>query len=390
MGHPKAPENFGEFVLENEHIRAEIDEVSGELSSLILKSTGFEYMQSGIPGNRFEIYEDANTYPSGLDHRWDPWYIHLTGRKYAPVGVTEVSWKNRGRIRQTILVRRRLDLAYRTGATQIFQEIILDSRSPYLLFHTYGEWNAEQVLVKLEFDLSFQASEHTCEMPYGISRRSNDGTGNNGNHERMEPDLPMQRWLDYSDGHAGLAFLNNGKYGYDVQGSLVRLSLMRAPPMRPGEIAGLGAFDFSYALYPHTGDWSDADVVKNASLLNRSPEVYVVGNPSSPSNQFTTPVEPLIQVEDSRVSATALKVSEDDTGVILRLWCCAETTVDTTVAYSFPVAKVYLCNALEETSEELDLVGVSSNEVALAFFPEEFKTLLAVLDRSKLPTLGVV
>jgi alpha-mannosidase len=119
-----------------------------------------------------------------------------------------------------------------------------------LHFETYGNWQARQVMVKAEFDFSFVADGVVSDMPYGVIERDSrivvdtetgeeaaeDGTQVGA--QRQEPDRPMQKWLDFSDGEKGVAILNNGKYGYDSTPTGVRLSLMRAPFVRDGEIAG--------------------------------------------------------------------------------------------------------------------------------------------------------
>jgi alpha-mannosidase len=117
----------------------------------------------------------------------------------------------------------------------INQGISLYADSPLIHIRTYGDWLAEQACLKTEFDLAFQAQTIVCDMPYGVMERPSVYSTTKvvgaetvadrvkRGSERDEPDRPMQMWLDFSD----------------------------------GEVAGLGPFEFSYALLPHAGTWRE-------------------------------------------------------------------------------------------------------------------------------------
>ena len=49
-----------------------------------------------------------------------------------------------------------------------------------------------------------------------------------------------------------MALLNDCKYGHDIQGNVIRLSLLRAPSS-PDPLADRGRHQFTYALLPHSG-----------------------------------------------------------------------------------------------------------------------------------------
>ncbi|MBT3271814.1 MAG: hypothetical protein HN368_01570, partial [Spirochaetales bacterium] len=383
------------FVLENSCLKAELDSITGNVISLYLKNPGHEFIPRRHPGNHIEIYEDANNYAHGPDHRWDPWHISFSERKFAPVGTTSVIWKKYNSVRQTVVVSRKMDLCPGMGPTVFEQEITLREGSPVLEFHSYGIWSAAEAFLKAEFHLNLEADTHICEMPYGVSERSNVPPDKKviddqsaledlvkAGDSRPEPDLPMQRWLDYSDDIIGLAFLNDGKYGYDIDGHRVRLSLMRAPLIRSGEIAGLGAFDFAYALYPHAGRWSGSDVVKNAQVLNRPLRALCIPAGTENIGEQRPPGwkigEPLIELNSPDVHISAMKAAEADPGYIVRLWACTDKPQELSIRISFPINQVFLCNALEQNLEEVRFESGSQSTIKLSFKPLEFKTLKLV------------
>ena len=65
-----------------------------------------------------------------------------------------------------------------------------------------------------------------------------------------------------------MALLNDCKYGYDVRGHAMRLSLLRGPGF-PDPLADQGPHQFAYALLPHSGDLRAPDgVVAEAESFN--------------------------------------------------------------------------------------------------------------------------
>ena len=80
--------------------------------------------------------------------------------------------------------------------------------------------------------------------------------------------MPALRWADLSDDKGGIALLNDGKYGHDIHGSVMKLSLLRSPTW-PDPMADRGRHEFTYSIYPHAGSWSEGQVVRRGQELNQ-------------------------------------------------------------------------------------------------------------------------
>ena len=65
----------------------------------------------------------------------------------------------------------------------------------------------------------------------------------------------------------GVAILNDCKYGYAVQGNVMRLSLLRSPTS-PDPGCDQGRHEFSFAIYPHKGAYNESDVMSVAHAFN--------------------------------------------------------------------------------------------------------------------------
>ena len=76
------------------------------------------------------------------------------------------------------------------------------------------------------------------------------------------------RFIDLSEPGFGVALLNNAKYGHNVRGNVLGLSLLRSP-IYPDPLADEGTQSFTYALMPHAGDWHEGGVREEAEDLNQ-------------------------------------------------------------------------------------------------------------------------
>jgi alpha-mannosidase len=340
------------FRLENEYLLADVDPETGALDRLFDKRTGTELLAPRSKGNRLVFREDRSALPN-----YEPWYIGYTGKVLDTGHVEHVRMVEDGPVRSCIRAVRRAQLDPELPLTEIVQEIVLYHDLPYLVFQTRGNWQARRALLKTEFDLSFSCSRVACEMPYGVAERAphlghtaflirRDSAGEDGMEAgttTQEPDRPMQRWLDFSDGTRGVAFVNNGKYGYDASGNQVRISLMRAPIHRDGEPIGLGPFAFSYALLAHEGDWREAGLPRHGYAFNHE----LVSLFANVHAGLSLEVKSAYRVEDPGVLITAIKQREAGGGIVLRLYESLERPVVTRLTSMRAVASVQQCDLLE-------------------------------------------
>ena len=80
-------------------------------------------------------------------------------------------------------------------------------------------------------------------------------------------EVPASRWADVSASGYGVSLLNTGKYGYDVKGKTMRLSLLRSPKW-PDPLADRGTHIIEYSIYPHSGSWLEGKTVQRGYEVN--------------------------------------------------------------------------------------------------------------------------
>lgn len=169
------------------------------------------------------------------------------------------------------------------------------------------------------------------------------------------------RYTTVYDGGAGAAVLNDCKYGVSVQGSEIRLSLMRAPLM-PDMRADQGVHQFTYSIYPFFGPFQDSGTVRQAAELNEPVQL------GSPEADRTGPIF-LPEAENIIVDTVKPADSLPD-AILVRVYEAMGRETVTPVRVSDRVKKVTETDMLEEN-------GVCrALPLSLHFGPFEIKTLL--------------
>ncbi len=344
--HPSEPEvSVTDHRMENELLRVEWDD-RAVLTSIWDKKANREVLSG--PGNLLQLHEDNPT-------RWDAWDLDAEHRD-SFVEVTAIEGiEQRGGLRGV------LALARRFGESWLFQTMSLDAGSRVLRFETFVEWQERHKMLKVAFPVTVEAREATYEIQFGHLRRP---THEDTSQAKAMFEVSAQRWADLGDGDYGVALLNDCKHGYDIHGSVMRLSLLRGPT-HPDPTADLGGHQFTYALMPHPGDFRKAGVIEAAEDLN-APLLPAHGNPAAGSSRS------LIEIDTREVIVEAIKRAEDSDSTIVRLYEAWGERCKVRLRTTLPASRAFLCDLLERNREE---VAVHDGVIDLELTPFKILTL---------------
>ena len=126
--------------------------------------------------------------------------------------------------------------------------------------------------------------------------------------------------------------------------------------MIPEELAkytgqhSIGKMEFEYAIYPHTGDWKDAEVYHKAYAFKTTMNAIkgVVKEGTLPvSGSFVT-------ISDDRIMTSAIKQSEDGKGTVVRIYNTTGDTVKFDLSTILPVSKVEEVKLNEDFVADVD------------------------------------
>jgi alpha-mannosidase len=232
------------------------------------------------------------------------------------------------------------------------------------------DWHEKHVLLKAAFPLAVKSDFATYEIPYGAIGRP---TTRNNSWEKAQFEVPAMRWADLSGADAngrvhGLSVLNQDKYGYDAQGNVLRLTLLRAPTW-PDPDADQSHHHFHYALYPHAGTWKEALTVRRGWEYNYPLQAVVTtahAGSLPPDHSFAS-------VSPENVVLTAVKKAEDANGLIFRVyeWAGKETTAEFHLPPGATGATV--TNLMEQA--EGDPLKIEGDAVKVPIHPYEILTI---------------
>ncbi|WP_098742787.1 alpha-mannosidase [Paenibacillus sp. EZ-K15] len=325
----------------------------GEITSLWDKEANREVVKPGEAANRFHFFHDRPTL-------WDAWDID-TRYEEQLAGEAELIEK---KLVQAGEVQDVLRFRWRIHNSEIIQDMIFYHHDRRIDFKTQVSWNESHKLLKVGFPIGVVADKATYEIPFGTIERP---THRNTSWEQAQYEVCGHRFADVSEHGYGVSLINDCKYGYDIQDSTIRLSLLRAPKW-PDVTADLGEHEFTYSLYPHNGDWRSAGIVRKAAELNHELP-YVRAR----SNQGSRPaVHSFIPFESHHVILDTVKRAEDGSGYILRMYESAGGRDEVALSWPYPYESVHLSNALEEELEQLD---TAEGRLTLPFMPYEIKTI---------------
>lgn len=342
--------------LENKFYRVSIEVKSGLLGSIYDKFNKKELLDNSKRGGVFQVYEDFCVKESA----WNIWLGALTELDKAD----EVSIVEKGPIRVSVRIKHTYKQKERPDSIFI-KEVRLYSGLPLVEFKVDVDWHAQHRTVKVAFPLNLYADEATYDIPYGTIERKNPTSSQANSTERAKWEVSGLKWMDYTDKEKnyGVSLLSECKYGFDVKDNLIRMTLLRSPdypdpsmmglPELPDLLEDQGKHTFSYALYPHKGNWKEAGSVRKGYELNYPPLAL-----TEPSHKGSLPQSfSFVRVLPETVILETIKKAEDSESFILRLCETVGKKIQAEIIFSEPLSEAWETNMMERKISKLPIQG---------------------------------
>ena len=341
--------------IENASLKVTVDPQTGCITSLYDKKANFEALAKGACGNELLAFKDT-------PKEYDAWNIDADFDQVVTRldKADSVELVEKGPLKAVIRVTRTWQ------SSKFVQDVTLYNAVDRVDVVNDIDWHETHILLKAAFPLAASSSKATYEIPYGSIERP---TTRNNSWEDAKFEVPALRWADLGDGQHGFSLINESKYGYDDKGNVLRLSLLRSPTY-PDPDADRGHHHFTYALYPHAGDWKQALTVRQGYDFN-----YQLKAMQVEAHSGTMPGEhAFVTVEPENVVLTAMKKTEDGNGLILRLYEWAGKSGEVEVHLPQGATAATMTNLMEQP-EGSPLAVTGTDRITAPIHPYEILTL---------------
>lgn len=321
---------------------------SAELTSIYDKKNDREVLSG--KGNVFRIYED-------LPGKYDAWDIVATyvDREFdtEPGKVTGIS---AGDVCTVVSIEKKINKSV------VKQNIILYKDIDRIDFDTFINWNEQEKLLKVGFDVDVQTQKYTRDIAYATIENS---TYRHNPYDKAKFEVSAHNFIDLSEENYGVSILNDCKYGFEVDENRMIITLLKAP-MNPDPKSDRGDHYFTYSVYPHASSWKAADTLEQGLAFN-NPAVAVELNgkgTGASENSF-------IAVDGKNVTLEAVKKCEDEDAYIVRMVEKAGSRTKVHATFFKEIAEITECDLLERNDEPVDIA--EGNELNFEIKPFEIK-----------------
>lgn len=373
-------------ILENEHLLVEFH--SDGTITLIHKETGhvfpcIHYIEdSGETGHSWVHFEPENNEVITSHGSAVSIALEEAGPLLARMKVTYRMMIPSGLTQEMTEDWREAEMNH-TSRTKDYKEMVVTSRftlrvgSKRLDIKTEIDNPCKNHRVRVVFPTWLNAETTESEAGFDVISRDIHVKKQSPYFGRPNPQYPMHRFVDmvgtFKGGKKiGLAVLNNcGMREYEAMDTTDRplaITLFRAFTYRNCPIFGRyevypemelaqcpGRMEWTYSLYPHTGDWKNG-VFAEAEDLNLPLEMAQVG-----PHKGTLPKSMgFLELAGDNLQITAFKRAEDrPRSFIVRIFNPADKSVDGTLKLFKPVKKAWLTNLNEEREKAIKPSGSS-------------------------------
>jgi alpha-mannosidase len=356
---------------------------TGGITSLYDKRTRKEFVTEGKQLNKLEMFlEDKK---GGMKS----WTLNKIVGKEDVSKVVSVKVVEQGPVRacvETIKTWGKSRFIERTMLYRSYPRIDYDMEVHWL---ETGSDSTDSPMLRAIFPIALDNARFFSQVPFDVVERAVDGVingkaapdwlkhsaatgGSAANNDAQE--VPAQKWVDISDGKAGIALLNKTKYGHSYSKNELRITLMRSGG-EPDIYPNLGKFNISYSLFPHAGDWKSGVLAEGEDF---NIPVFAAEPPSLAlvRDHATRPEEAsFFSVDAKGVALTGMKQSEEGKELVVRL---AEMEgKETTVRLQVPVTiqGARRLNLIELPLENVARPTVNGNSVSIKIRAHEIVTL---------------
>lgn len=320
--------------------------------SLFDKENNREIIKKSCAGNSLEAFED-------LPYQFDNWELspYYKQKKWLITDVSEVMPINDG-VRAGLYIKR----SFLNSITE--QKIYVYENSRRIDFETEIDWKEKHIVLKAAFPFNIHSDVADYETQFGYIQRS---THENTSYDAAKFEVCAHKYADISEDDYGVAILNDCKYGYNTEGSTMKLTLLKCGT-DPNPDADREKHSFKYCIYPHAGNHKNGGVIQAGYEFNNPLTAFKANGDGKIDERFS-----LISCNKENIIIETVKRAENTDDIVIRAYEAYNRRNDVTFTFGFKVREAYLCDMLENKVVKLP---VFDNSVDVEISNFEIVTIL--------------
>ena len=258
----------------------------------------------------------------------------------------------------------------------ICKQIMIYNDIPRVGFRTTIRSTQSHIRIRVKFDTCMVVPNYTRQTQFGVIDLPSAKT--------LEESFrfPSLNWFNCQEGSHGLAFFSRGVPINEIKAGNIYCTLLRSvsvlstdgasgPLIPTPEAMELGEHNYTYAVYPHAGDWKKGEIHRHGHEFNH--RLFAVQTDSAALAGALDNFE----LEPDNLIISALKKAEDDNAVIVRFFETRGEKCHATLKMPCQIKAASCVNLLEEEESSLDIKdGMLEMEVS----PFEIVTLRLLVE----------
>ncbi len=363
----RVEEGANQIQIENNYLRIVIDKRDCGVRSIFDKESKKEVLKE--KSNLFTFYENLPGWA-------DAWDIEK-GYKITSFNVLDSSEKPL--IIEKGPLRVRVNLGKKEFRNSLInQEIIVHAASRRIDFKTGFEMHDRELFLKVWFHFNINSEQATYEIPFGNIERK---VTTNTSFEKALFEVPMQKWVDFSDSGYGVAILNDGRYGISAEHGSFGISVVRTPTY-PDFATDSERGSFTFSIYPHLGTWREAEIPRRAYELNNPIQITDGGSKTGVDPRETTSSS-FVEINSPNIMLETIKQAEDGEEMIIRVFETENKSGEAKIKLWRKVENVKSLDLLELNEVKTDKLAFFENEIIFSYSNYQILTLKVELQEMR-------
>lgn len=258
-------------------------------------------------------------------------------------------------------------IIWRHKFLRCIKKIVVYKDIPRIDFITNIDNRHPRARIRLRFSTEIKSPNYACGTQFGVVSRPTN-----------KQNFPSIMWLSYADKKKGLTVIHRGIPENEVRDGDIFLTLLRSVSMLSSDgSAGpvipvpdaqeLKSYLYEYSVYPHEGDWRDAESYKQAHQFN-----FPLQTLQLPKDVNIVHKRSFLKIEPENVVLSALKKAEDGDNVIIRFYETKGEETDARITFFTRTKVIKPVNLLEQEDEQTEkTLKKNGNGIELKIKPFE-------------------